>query len=76
MSNSKSVIDQQPEFYAEFMQHRKELGLLHKTMAAELGISPRALTERITGRAVIKREAVLAMRYLVEERQHDLPGIK
>ncbi len=62
--------------YPEFLELRLNLGLLHVNLAAELGISPRALTERVTGRAVIKRETILAMKYLLEDRNGTLPGIK
>ena len=76
MSNSQHTEDMKENYHAEFIKHRNTLGILHKTLAFELGISPRALTERITGRAAIKRETILAMRYLVEDKQNALPGIR
>lgn len=66
----------QSDTYADFLLLRRKLGFLDKRLAAELGISPRALTERVTGRASIKRETILAMKHLCEERQNGLPGIK
>lgn len=58
--------------WLEFIGLRKELGILDKSLAIELGISTRALTERVTGRAEIKRETLLAMQYLLNNRvQHD-----
>lgn len=52
--------------YREFIHLRDQLGIQDKTLASELGISTRALTERVTGRAVVRRETILAMRYLKE----------
>lgn len=58
--------------WLEFIGLRKELGILDKSLAIELGISTRALTERVTGRSEIKRETLLAMQYLLNNRvQHD-----
>lgn len=54
--------------WLEFIGLRKKLGILDKTLAIELGISTRALTERVTGRAEIKRETLLAMKYILESR--------
>lgn len=54
--------------WLEFIGLRKELGILDKTLAIELGISTRALTERVTGRAEIKRETLLAMRFILDSR--------
>lgn len=54
--------------WLEFIGLRKKLGILDKTLAIELGISTRALTERVTGRAEIKRETLLAMQYLLNKR--------
>ncbi len=51
--------------WLEFIGLRKELGILDKTLAIELGISTRALTERVAGRAEIKRETLLAMQLLL-----------
>lgn len=53
------------EHWQEFIKLKEKLGLLHGNLANELGISARALTERLTGRAHVKRETILAMRYLV-----------
>ena len=58
--------------WLEFIGLRKELGILDKSLAIELGISTRALTERVTGRSEIKRETLLAMQYLLNNSvQHD-----
>lgn len=54
--------------WLEFIGLRKELGILDKTLAIELGISTRALTERVTGRAEIKRETLLAMKWILENK--------
>lgn len=54
--------------WLEFIGLRKKLGILDKTLAIELGISTRALTERVTGRAEIKRETLLAMKYILESK--------
>ena len=54
--------------WLEFIGLRKELGILDKTLAIELGISTRALTERVTGRAEIKRETLLAMKWILEQK--------
>jgi plasmid maintenance system antidote protein VapI len=58
------------EHYPDFLQLRMQLGILDKALAAELGISTRALTERVTGRAVVKRETILALRHLIQEREN------
>ncbi len=52
------------EHWSEFVKLKDKLGLMHKTLAIELGISASALTERLTGRAHVRRETILAMRYL------------
>jgi hypothetical protein len=68
------VINPDPNFaernenYMVFLQLRRELNVLDKVLAAELGVSPRGLTERVTGRATIKLETLLAMRYLIATR--------
>ncbi len=54
--------------WLEFIGLRKELGILDKTLAIELGISTRALTERVAGRAEIKRETLLAMKWILEHK--------
>ena len=54
--------------WLEFIGLRKELGILDKSLAIELGISTRALTERVTGRSEIKRETLLAMQLLLIQR--------
>ena len=54
--------------WLEFIGLRKELGILDKSLAHELGISTRALTERVTGRAEIKRETLLAMKWILEHK--------
>ena len=54
--------------WLEFIGLRKELGILDKTLAIELGISTRALTERVNGRAEIKRETLLAMKWILEHK--------
>jgi plasmid maintenance system antidote protein VapI len=56
------------EHYREFLDLRARLNVQDKTLAIELGISSRALTERVTGRAGVKRETILALKYLVAER--------
>ena len=54
--------------WLDFIALRKQIGILDKTLAIELGISTRALTERVTGRAEIKRETLLAMQLLLIQR--------
>lgn len=54
--------------WLEFIGLRKQLGIMDKTLAFELGISTRALTERVTGRAEIKRETLLAMKWILENK--------
>ena len=54
--------------WLEFIGLRKELGILDKSLAIELGISTRALTERVNGRAEIKRETLLAMKWILEHK--------
>jgi hypothetical protein len=58
----------QEEKYMCFLGMRSRLGMLDKNLADELGISARALTERVTGRAGIKRETLLAMAYMVDKK--------
>ncbi len=55
--------------WIEFISLRKQIGILDKTLAVELGISTRALTERVTGRAEIKRETILAMKWILEQKK-------
>ena len=63
-----SVFTQKENYWLEFIGLRKQLGILDKTLAIELGISSRALTERVCGRAEIKRETLLAMRFILDSR--------
>jgi hypothetical protein len=56
-------------YWLTFIGLRKKIGILDKSLAIELGISTRALTERVCGRAEIKRETLLAMEYLLREKQ-------
>lgn len=58
--------------WLEFIGLRKQIGILDKTLAFELGISTRALTERVTGRAEIKRETLLAMKWILNNALHPL----
>ena len=63
-----STFTQKENYWLEFIGLRKQLGILDKTLAIELGISTRALTERVTGRAEIKRETLLAMKWILEQK--------
>jgi plasmid maintenance system antidote protein VapI len=54
--------------YTKFMLLRRKLGKLDKELAYELGISTRAMTERVTGRAEVKNETILALKYLLEKK--------
>ena len=63
-----SVFTQKENYWLEFIGLRKQLGILDKTLAIELGISSRALTERVCGRAEIKRETILAMKWILEQK--------
>ena len=54
--------------YTRFLLLRRRIGILDKELAYELGISTRAMTERVTGRAEIKNETILAMKYLLEKK--------
>lgn len=54
--------------YTRFLLLRRRIGILDKELAYELGISTRAMTERVTGRAEIKNETILAMKYILEKR--------
>jgi hypothetical protein len=68
------VINPDPNFaernenYMVFLQLRRELKAPDRELCLELGVSPRAMTERVTGRATIKLETLLAMRYLIATR--------
>jgi plasmid maintenance system antidote protein VapI len=52
--------------YTKFLLLRRQIGLIDKELAYELGISTRAMTERVTGRAEVKNETILAMKYLLD----------
>lgn len=54
--------------YTRFLLLRRRIGILDKELAYELGISTRAMTERVTGRAEIKNETILALKYLLEKK--------
>lgn len=54
--------------YTRFLLLRRQIGKLDKEIAYELGITPRAMTERVTGRAEIKNETILALKYLLEKK--------
>lgn len=49
-----------------FMLIRREIKRKDKDIAALLGITPRAMTERVTGRAQVKRETCLAMLWILK----------
>lgn len=76
MSNTENImsIPKQCDLIAEIDDHmrflilRKRLGVQDKELAFLLGISTRAMTERVTGRAGIKKETILAMKQLLQER--------
>lgn len=55
--------------YEKFLVLRRRLGIPDKALAVDLGISSRALTERVTGRAGIKNETILAMQFLLNKKQ-------
>lgn len=59
-------------YWLMFIGLRKQIGILDKSLAVELGISTRALTERVCGRAEIKRETLLAMQWILGERNNEL----
>ena len=61
-----SAFTDKENYWITFIGLRKQLGILDKSLAVELGISTRALTERVCGRAEIKRETLLAMEYLLK----------
>lgn len=63
-----STFTDKENYWITFIGLRKQIGILDKSLAVELGISTRALTERVCGRAEIKRETLLAMQYLLNER--------
>jgi len=63
-----SAFTDKENYWMTFIGLRKQLGILDKSLAVELGISTRALTERVCGRAEVKRETLLAMQYLLNER--------
>ena len=63
-----SAFSEKENNWLTFIGLRKQLGILDKSLAIELGISTRALTERVTGRAQIKRETLLAMQYILESK--------
>lgn len=63
-----SAFSEKENNWLTFIGLRKQIGILDKSLAIELGISTRALTERVTGRAQIKRETLLAMQYILESR--------
>jgi plasmid maintenance system antidote protein VapI len=54
--------------YTKFLLLRRQIGLMDKELAYELGISTRAMTERVTGRAEVKNETILAIKYLLEKK--------
>ena len=60
-----STFSDKENYWLTFIGLRKQIGILDKSLAIELGISTRALTERVCGRAEIKRETLLAMEYLI-----------
>jgi len=64
-----SAFTDKENYWLTFIGLRKQIGILDKSLAIELGISTRALTERVTGRSEIKRETLLAMEYLLREKQ-------
>lgn len=64
-----SIFSDKENYWLTFIGLRKEIGILDKSLAIELGISTRALTERVTGRAEIKRETLLAMKWILEKRK-------
>jgi hypothetical protein len=61
-----STFSDKENYWITFIGLRKQIGILDKSLAFELGISTRAMTERVTGRAEIKRETLLAMEYLLK----------
>lgn len=61
-----STFTEKENYWLTFIGLRKQIGILDKSLAVELGISTRALTERVCGRAEIKRETLLAMEYLLK----------
>ena len=63
-----STFSDRENYWLTFIGLRKQIGILDKSLAIELGISTRALTERVCGRAEIKRETLLAMEYLLREK--------
>lgn len=63
-----SAFTDKENYWLTFIGLRKQIGILDKSLAIELGISTRALTERVCGRAEIKRETLLAMEYILEMR--------
>ena len=63
-----STFSDKENYWLTFIGLRKQIGILDKSLAIELGISTRALTERVTGRSEIKRETLLAMEYILEMR--------
>jgi hypothetical protein len=63
-----SIFSDKENYWLTFIGLRKEIGILDKSLAIELGISTRALTERVTGRAEIKRETLLAMKWILENK--------
>ncbi len=54
--------------YTKFLLLRRQLGILDKELAFQLGISTRAVSERVSGRAEIKTEVILAMKYLLDSK--------
>lgn len=50
----------------EYSSIRRILGLTRKQLAAELGVALSTITKRETSRGLVKREADLAMRWLLE----------
>ena len=49
-----------------FLLILREVKKKHKDIAKLLGITPRAMTERVSGRAEIKRETCLAMLWILK----------
>lgn len=67
-----STFTDKENYWLTFIGLRKQIGILDKSLAVELGISTRALTERVCGRAEIKRETLLAMKWILGERNNEL----
>lgn len=68
LEDSQTPLFKELDNYEKFLILRKRIGILDKELAALLGVSSRAITERVTGRAGIKNETILAMRFILDNR--------